>query len=153
MILNDSSLFSASADITTKEILKRYGDRAVQIKPSPNISNAAPPGLNPSFTETLTSPGMAASPPPRSRDGRSSAPVVTRVDTDPEQASAWQNESSVRHVDGDMVPPSQPYAMGQKANLSAESTGQAQQQGQSSPSRSSYHRNSGYDKPRPMGVT
>ena len=28
MILNDSSLFSNSADITTKEILKRYGDRA-----------------------------------------------------------------------------------------------------------------------------
>ena len=38
--------------------------------------------------------------------GRALAPVVTRVDTDPSQAHAWQKESSVRHVQE----PSAPYA-------------------------------------------
>lgn len=150
LILNDSSLFSASAEITTKEILKRYGERAA-MKPSPNLNPTAPGNAPPAGLNT-SSPNMNASPPPKSRDGRSSAPVVTRVDTDPAQATAWQSESSVRHVngpDGAMAPPVQPYALGANANLSAESTG-----GQSSP-RHSYHRNSKqYDnKPRPMGVT
>lgn len=46
--------------------------------------------------------------PHRSKDGngRALAPVVTRVDTDPSQAYAWQKESSVRHVQE----PSAPYA-------------------------------------------
>ncbi|KAI9838635.1 MAG: hypothetical protein M1819_004949 [Sarea resinae] len=80
-ILNDSSLFNGSADITTKEILKRYGD----------IGKV--PG--PQRTVTLTD-----STPPRSKEGRGPAPVITRVDTDPSQANAWRKESSVRHVQG-----------------------------------------------------
>jgi hypothetical protein len=39
-------------------------------------------------------------------NGRALAPVVTRVDTDPSQANAWQKESSVRHVQE----PSMPYS-------------------------------------------
>lgn len=126
LILNDSTLFSASADITTKEILKRYGERA----------------RVPSSTPQIVSESSASPPASKSRDGRSSAPVVTRVDTDPEQANAWNNESSVRHVGGGDATSHPPYGM--TANGSTES--------HSSPTRNSY-RNSGYEKPRPMGVT
>lgn len=133
LILNDSSLFSKDADITTKEILKRYGDRAKA----------------PQVTQQNPSSDPSESPAPRSREGRSSAPVVTRVDTDPHQANAWQNESSVRHVQGpgvggmganDMGTPRLPYA---NPSASTESHG--------SPSRSSY-RGSTYDKQRVMGM-
>ncbi|KJX95929.1 rho-GTPase-activating protein [Zymoseptoria brevis] len=102
MILNDSSLFSNSADITTKEILKRYGDRAKA--PTANTSSGTP-----NIVVNGTSSPQA------------SAPVVTRVDTDPHQQNAWQNESSVRHVAGDaMTPPNLPYG---NPNGSTESHG------------------------------
>ncbi len=78
-ILSDQSLFSNPSDITTKEILKRYGDIGASSGPRHHV-------------ETETSPLN------RSKDGRALAPVVTRVDTDPSQAHAWQKESSVRHV-------------------------------------------------------
>ncbi|KAI9730159.1 MAG: hypothetical protein M1818_008253 [Claussenomyces sp. TS43310] len=80
-ILNDPSFFNNSSDITTKEILKRYGDIA------------ASGGLR-------TQNERAESPLGRSKQGsgRAMAPVVTRVDTDPSQTTAWQKESSVRHV-------------------------------------------------------
>ena len=89
-ILSDPSLFNTSSDITTKEILKRYGDLGQNGGPRHEVET----------TE--------ASPTSRSRDGTSRplAPVVTRVDTDPSQAFAWQKESSVRHVQE----PSAPYA-------------------------------------------
>ncbi|KAI5370302.1 Putative Rho GTPase activation protein [Septoria linicola] len=121
MILNDSSLFSNNAEITTKEILKRYGDRAK----APTVNSG----------HVVVAQNGTTSPP-------SSAPVVTRVDTDPYQQSAWQNESSVRHVGSDrdpMTPPSLPYA---NPNASTESHG--------SPNRSSR----AYDKhqQRPVGI-
>ncbi|KXS93682.1 hypothetical protein AC578_8004 [Pseudocercospora eumusae] len=103
MILNDSSLFSNNAEITTKEILKRYGDRA------------RPPTVN-SGQPTVTAQNGMTSPP-------TTAPLVTRVDTDPHQQSAWQNESSVRHVGSEadqMTPPNLPYA---NPNASSESHG------------------------------
>lgn len=103
MILNDSSLFSNSADITTKEILKRYGDRAK----APTVNSA---------------PNIVASTGTASPQG--TAPVVTRVDTDPHQQNAWQNESSVRHVGGDpMTPPTLPYVKPSHPNGSTESHG------------------------------
>ena len=124
MILNDSSLFSSSADITTKEILKRYGDRAK----APTI-NSQHPGT-PAAHNGTTSP----------------TPMATRVDTDPHMQNAWQNESSVRHVGGggsgglnEQPPPSLPYA---NARDSSESQG--------SPNRGSIR--AGYDKHRPVGV-
>ncbi len=79
-ILSDPSLFNNPSDITTKEILKRYGDLG---------SNGGPRHQ----VETTESPGRQ-----RDSNGRPLAPVVTRVDTDPSQAFAWQKESSVRHV-------------------------------------------------------
>ncbi|KAH0538855.1 hypothetical protein FGG08_004572 [Glutinoglossum americanum] len=79
-ILGDTSLYSNTADITTKEILKRYGD--IGKSPKRTVTTA---------TDT---------PSPRSKEGRSSNPVATRVDIDPYQANAWQKESSVRHVQG-----------------------------------------------------
>ena len=68
LILNDSTLFSASAEITTKEILKRYGDRTKVPSSTQAGGDSVPP-------QSLT---------PKSRESRGSAPVVTRVDTDPE---------------------------------------------------------------------
>jgi hypothetical protein len=138
MILNDSSLFSNSADITTKEILKRYGDRAK----APTVS---PPAVNSGKMDTY---GDISSPTPQhssSRDRRNSVPTAQRVDTDPNMATAWQNESSVRHVGSDgtagvTAPPTLPYA---NPRASAESHG--------SPNRASM-RNAAWDKQRAMGV-
>jgi len=81
-ILGDQTLFTNPSDITTKEILKRYGD----------IGTAGGPRHQVEMSNTPSPTG-------RSRDsGRALAPVVTQVDTDPSQAHAWQKEASVRHV-------------------------------------------------------
>ncbi|KAK6399901.1 Rho-type GTPase activating protein Rga1 [Oleoguttula sp. CCFEE 5521] len=82
-ILNDSTLFSSSADITTKEILKRYGDRAK----APQI-NQNPTSLD------LESPGG-------SRGGAGGGNAAMRVDGDISQSRAWGQESSVRAVAAD----------------------------------------------------
>ncbi|KUJ11057.1 RhoGAP-domain-containing protein [Mollisia scopiformis] len=86
-ILGDQTLFNNPSDITTKEILKRYGDLGMNGGPRHEVQT----------TEL----------PHRSKDGsgRALAPQVTRVDTDPSQAYAWQKEASVRHVQE----PSAPY--------------------------------------------
>jgi len=55
-ILNDSSLFSGSADITTKEILKRYADVA-SWKPSASTSSAP----NNNFNGSQDSAGVTSS--------------------------------------------------------------------------------------------
>ncbi|EED13239.1 Rho GTPase activator (Lrg11), putative [Talaromyces stipitatus ATCC 10500] len=76
-ILNDTSFFKDSADITTKEILKRYGDfgkGVVAQRVTPNIESGSG-----STRGTNT-------------------PVTARIETDPSQAAAWQMQSSVRHV-------------------------------------------------------
>lgn len=130
MILNDSTLFSNSADITTKEILRRYGDRAK----APQVTSA-----NASQIHNGTS---------------SPTPVVTRVETDSHVQNAWQNESSVRHVGSDLdrrtgagefESPQLPYA---NPRDSSESHG--------SPNRGNGNANGvragGYDKQRVMGV-
>lgn len=109
MILNDSSLFSNSADITTKEILKRYGDRAK----APQISSG-PSGPGGGHAQSDSFNRNAEMPNPQ------------RVDTDPNMATAWQNESSVRHVGGEGGlggAPSLPYASGSGARNSSESHG------------------------------
>lgn len=124
MILNDSSLFSSSADITTKEILKRYGDRAK----APTVHSQHPG--TPSAHNGTTSP----------------TPMATRVDTDPDMQNAWQNESSVRHVSSDrdghggQTPPTLPYANPRGSSDS-----------QGSPNRGTI-RTGAYDKQRAMGV-
>lgn len=126
MILNDSSLFSNNAEITTKEILKRYGDRAKA--PTVNSNNKA----------AIVAQNGTTSPP-------SSAPIVTRVDTDPYQQTAWQNESSVRHVGSErdpMTPPTLPYT---NQNASTESHG--------SPNRGSMRPGAYDSKQRQLGMT
>lgn len=89
-ILSDQALFNNPSDITTKEILKRYGDIGANSGPRHQV-------------ETEQSPLG------RNKDGRALAPVVTRVDTDPSQAYAWQKEASVRHVQESSAPSTAPY--------------------------------------------
>lgn len=137
-ILNDSTLFSKDADITTKEILKRYGDLAK----APTVSS---PAFN---TNKLDAYGNTASPVPQSAANayanREGVPVAQRVDTDPNMATAWQNESSVRHVGSDISTPlTLPYTNANNPRSSSESHG--------SPSRASM-RNNAWDKQRAMGI-
>ena len=137
MILNDSSLFSNSAEITTKEILKRYGNRAkapVVSSPAFNFNKADSYG-------DVSSPGPGGQTP----NTYANRDVATRVDTDPNMATAWQNESSVRHVGSDFnqgmaTPPTLPYA---------QSRGSSERNG--SPDRASL-RNAAWDKQRAMGM-
>ncbi|KAJ5125076.1 uncharacterized protein N7515_008901 [Penicillium bovifimosum] len=80
-ILSDPSLFKENAEVTTKEILKRYGDIArgsFSQKPE-----------NGGETFTITTPNR-----------NNSAPASARIETDPSQDAAWQMQSSVRHVPG-----------------------------------------------------
>lgn len=72
-ILHDSSLFEGNAELTTKDILKRWGEI----------------GRVPQTTTITTPPGRGGG----SRQGRSTQ--VQHIAQDP---MAWQNETSVRHV-------------------------------------------------------
>lgn len=143
-ILSDQTLFNNPSDITTKEILKRYGDLGAAGGPRRTV-------------ETESSPLS------KSKDGRPLAPVVTRVDTDPSQAYAWQKESSVRHVQD----PSAPYVGSSNQNTPPQQQWQGQDLDHPSPyphrngtpdsqqeSRREY-RNSGWSRPQngSVGVT
>ncbi|KAL9584692.1 MAG: hypothetical protein Q9203_004564 [Teloschistes exilis] len=110
-ILNDSSLFNNPSDITTKEILKRYGDIGRSTAQHPQITDPLKPNTNntneplPSSRESNTTNGPSPA-------LRATAPVITHVDTDPYQAKGWQKESSVRHVPGggsSQAPPNPTY--------------------------------------------
>jgi len=87
-ILNDTSLFTNDSQVTTKEILKRYGDIGTNGGPKHQV-------------ETSESSTLVGS---KEGGGRPLAPVVTRVDSDYNQANAWQKESSVRHVQDPSIP-------------------------------------------------
>ena len=155
-ILNDSEVFQNNSDITTKEILKRYGD-IVKDKKGPSGT-----GDDADLTPMRSQESNGNS----SGNTRVGAPVVTRVDTDPHQLHAWQKESSVRHVVGNGGPtyhsasnqntppqhhfdfsnPNSPYHQRAGSADSATSYG--------TPNRHS-HRPSGWSKnstPGPMGV-
>ncbi|KAI5817133.1 hypothetical protein BZA77DRAFT_245702 [Pyronema omphalodes] len=94
-ILNDPNLFANNADITTKDILKRYGD----------ISRRPPPKQH----------MIVSNSPPQSREGNRppSTPIYHRVDSDLAQSTAWQRESSARPSGGPAPPP--PSATQQQA--------------------------------------
>ncbi|KAJ5273667.1 hypothetical protein N7478_008792 [Penicillium angulare] len=79
-ILSDPTLFKENAEVTTKEILKRYGDIA-----RGSFSNRPENGGE---TFTITN------------SNKHSAPASARIETDPSQDTAWQMQSSVRHVPG-----------------------------------------------------
>jgi hypothetical protein len=87
-ILNDTSLFTNDSQVTAKEIIKRYGDIGTNGGPKHQV-------------ETRESSTLVGS---REGGGRPLAPVVTRVDSDYNQANAWQKESSVRHVQDPSIP-------------------------------------------------
>ena len=75
-ILGDQTLFNNPSDITTKEILKRYGDLGTNGGPRHQVETTETGGISPA--------------------SRKERAMVTRVDTDPSQTYAWQKESSAR---------------------------------------------------------
>ncbi|KAJ6014325.1 hypothetical protein N7540_008916 [Penicillium herquei] len=79
-ILSDPTLFKENAEVTTKEILKRYGDIAR------GSFSTRPDNGGETFTIT--------------NSNRHNTPTSARIETDPSQDTAWQMQSSVRHVPG-----------------------------------------------------
>jgi len=86
-ILNDSSLFSSSADITTKGILKRYADIGRPAAGGAGTGSLFPDDPSDADAATTSHAG----------EKRGSAPVITRVAED-DRASAWHAETGVRPV-------------------------------------------------------
>ena len=104
-ILNDSSLFNNTSDITTKEILKRYGDIGRSSAHRPDITDPTKATNNeplPNSRESNTTNGSNPA-------ARATAPIITHVDTDPYSAHVWPKESSVRHVQGSTPGPAPTY--------------------------------------------
>ena len=88
-VLSDTELFNNMPEITTKEILKRYGDLAK----TPDRQYGVKPETADAPIRSPDGPGQPGA------GGRPGVPVATRIETDnATQASAWQKESSVRHV-------------------------------------------------------
>ncbi len=81
-MLSDQALYNTNGEITTKEILKRFGDRRV---------NGGQPQFGDASELMQRHHEIANRPPPR------------RIETDP---SAWQSETSVRTVQQE---PTLPY--------------------------------------------
>ena len=87
-ILTDSGLHSNSAELTTKEILSRYGDI---VRGNVQASQRFVQGPDaPAQQSPLSATNSAR--------GTPNGPVVQRVDADPYQSNAWQIQSSVRPV-------------------------------------------------------
>ena len=82
-MLSDQALYNQNGEVTTKEILKRFGDRRV---------NGGQPQFGDASELMQRHHEIANRPPPR------------RIETDP---SAWQTETSVRTVQQE---PTIPYA-------------------------------------------
>lgn len=130
-VLNDSSFIKENSEVTTKEILKRYGDIA-----RGSFSQKANNGGE---TFTITNSSRSAN-----------APTSARIETDPSQDAAWQMQSSVRHVQSpvggqsynasstptDYAPP-QPGALRERSasNGSQPNSIQSEGQGQQMPHR------------------
>ncbi|MCJ1470246.1 hypothetical protein MMC07_008891 [Pseudocyphellaria aurata] len=103
-ILNDTPLFSNTSEVTTKEILKRYGDIVRSPAHRPLITD--PSDIRPSSSTKTHANAASTLQNGRSRAGhspgpsgpRAAAPVITHVDVDPFHAHTWPRESSVRHV-------------------------------------------------------
>ncbi|OIW35094.1 RhoGAP-domain-containing protein [Coniochaeta ligniaria NRRL 30616] len=143
-MLSDQALYNTNGEITTKEILKRFGDRRV---------NGGQPQFGDASELMQRHHEIANRPPPR------------RIETDP---SAWQSETSVRTVQQEPTlpyigqqqgtPPQKwrnpddgshsPYAQQQGFNGSTENLDRGPP-GQAPPRRE--WRNSGYNNRQPNG--
>jgi len=129
-ILSDSNLFANGADVTTKDILKRWGD----------IANKMPQ------TQHL----VAGHTPPRSRDGRAPAtPVLHRVEEDPSQTVAWPHEASVRHIPGPPQPLQAP--LNPTNNINSTNRGHDREHSSSSQQEEEYSRANGHGHGGPNG--
>ncbi len=92
-ILEDTSLFNKESDITTKEILKRYGERSSNLAHHPLITDPEKPRLD-SHDSKPHGARNGTTPAPRA-----SAPMITHVDSpDQPHSHTWPKESAVRHV-------------------------------------------------------
>ncbi|KAL4960891.1 GTPase-activating protein LRG1 [Aspergillus stella-maris] len=80
-VLSDNTFFKENSEVTTKDILKRYGDIA-----RGGFSQKASNGGE---TFTITNQSRGAN-----------VPTSARIETDPSQDAAAQVQSSVRHVPG-----------------------------------------------------
>ncbi|KAL4996777.1 hypothetical protein BDV10DRAFT_107388 [Aspergillus recurvatus] len=80
-VLSDSNLFKENSEVTTKDILRRYGDIA-----RGGFSQKASNGGE---TFTITNQSRGAN-----------VPTSARIETDPSQDAVSQMQSSVRHVPG-----------------------------------------------------
>ncbi|EXJ78027.1 hypothetical protein A1O3_09187 [Capronia epimyces CBS 606.96] len=135
-ILTDTGLHTGSAEITTKEILSRYGHIAKGQIQKQSVQSADAP---------VRSPASASN---------SIGPVATRVDVDPYQATAWQKQSSVRPVQNMASATS---ASANDFNFSAPTSPYARKRAGSSDSTGSYGgaptgRQSYQPKPGQMGI-
>ncbi|KAJ5157862.1 Rho-type GTPase-activating protein 1 [Penicillium canariense] len=79
-ILSDPTLFKENSEVTSKDILKRYGDIARGSFSTRPDNGGETFTINNSRTQ--------------------STPTSARIETDPSQDAAWQMQSSVRHVPG-----------------------------------------------------
>lgn len=100
-ILNDYPLFTYTSEVTTKEILKRYGDivrsRQPLITDPPDVRPSSSTKAHATAINTLRN-GTSKGNSPGPSGPRAAAPVITHVDVDPFHAHTWPKESSVRHV-------------------------------------------------------
>lgn len=123
-ILTDSSLHNSSAELTTKEILSRYGDIVRGNVQKQVVQAADMPAQGPT-SATGSSKG--------------SNPVAMRVDVDPSQANAWHKQSSVRPVQNfgpasqqpqtfEYATPSQPYGRSRADSDSSQASFNASRQ-------------------------
>lgn len=114
-ILTDSSLHNASADMSTKEILARYG-HIVQ-----------------GHVQSQKSVAAADAPAHSASNSRSSNGMATRIDVDANQTTALQKQSSARHVQNqfqnqihnnisgnDLTAPKAPYAKDRAGSQSSD---------------------------------
>ena len=112
-------------EITTKEILKRYGE----------IARTPDKQFGPLRPEMADAPGR--SPDGSGASGRPAVPVASRIEPENmSQANAWQKESSVRPVQQHPNGSNGPYSMGNHSS-SAQHLQEFQTHG------SSYHLRSG----------
>lgn len=110
MILSDPNMM-ATADMTTKEILKKYGDIA-KLSASTKHHHKLPP-------------------PPRNKDGRPPQAVLHSVPGEVGEREAWSSNNTVRQVQTPPAPePHHPMYANENGNHSSHVHGQPSHGGQ-----------------------